>query len=566
MCDYDLQSDFDIKGLCLIDVTAEDDCLIDTPFLDTLSGGELEEDETKGNGRKKLHKSMTWDSSFFSSAAFLEPEEFSSREYVNRSPDSSTMSPSKREHLEADFDEDNGASIQKSNSVSDNAVYKELERKDSRIVSSSKRLEYSNPDKVKQKAAPKKPNKATKDPGKTMKQASARPQTSQACILRINIQLLLLLNMLYHERAVSTPSLRKPLNVLARRASLGAKDFIMEKDAKSPTGRGTTISKTPAMDGSRNILPRTPRSSRSSTLSSSSNSSMDMIKQNNNSDLVNSSSSSYTSTNASKSAAKGKRRTGHSTLSTSLKSPTKLHSSISIASSSSGEWSSEGSLSSPTSNANKRSNVVRVSLGSSSLKGLVTESDAQQVSDLRHTHQPSLGDGDEVTGSVDESESKASDGRTWLLHQAAIKPSGLRPPSPKLAFSNGVRLSRHNRTRSVPSFPAALIGMPKIEEKSTNPSDGSNKASPRALQRSTTIATKAQSASRNPKISPGMSLKLHNKLSQKTSRESYSKAQGIRSAEKPIGSDLPKLVVKVGGKDGSRIKDTKVVPLAVPEY
>ncbi|KAE8681819.1 hypothetical protein F3Y22_tig00111305pilonHSYRG00027 [Hibiscus syriacus] len=523
MCDYDLQSDFDIKGLCLIDVTAEDDCLIDTPFLDTLSGcfdeygklgGELEEDETKGNGRKKLHKSMTWDSSFFSSAAFLEPEEFSSREYVNRSPDSSTMSPSKREHLEADFDEDNGASIQKSNSVSDNAVYKELERKDSRIVSSSKRLEYSNPDKVKQKAAPKKPNKATKDPGKTMKQASARPQTSQACILR----------------------------------------------------RGTTISKTPAMDGSRNILPRTPRSSRSSTLSSSSNSSMDMIKQNNNSDLVNSSSSSYTSTNASKSAAKGKRRTGHSTLSTSLKSPTKLHSSISIASSSSGEWSSEGSLSSPTSNANKRSNVVRVSLGSSSLKGLVTESDAQQVSDLRHTHQPSLGDGDEVTGSVDESESKASDGRTWLLHQAAIKPSGLRPPSPKLAFSNGVRLSRHNRTRSVPSFPAALIGMPKIEEKSTNPSDGSNKASPRALQRSTTIATKAQSASRNPKISPGMSLKLHNKLSQKTSRESYSKAQGIRSAEKPIGSDLPKLVVKVGGKDGSRIKDTKVVPLAVPEY
>ncbi|XP_039036332.1 uncharacterized protein LOC120173134 [Hibiscus syriacus] len=271
---------------------------------------------------------------------------------------------------------------------------------------------------------------------------------------------------------------------------------------------------------------------------------MDTIRQNNDSGLVNSSSSSYTSTNASKSAAKGKSRTGHLVLSTTLKSPTKPHSSKSFASSSPGEWSSEGSLSSPTSTANKRFNVVSAS----------------------HTHQPSLGDGDEVTGSLDESESKASDGSTGFLHPAEIKPSGLRPPSPKFAFSNGVRSSRHNRTRSVPSLPVVLIGMPKIEEKSTIPSGGSNKASPRALQRSTTIATKAQSASRNPKLSSGMSPKLQNKISQKTGRESYSKAQGIRSAEKIFGSDFPKLVVKIGGKDGSRIKDTKVVPLTVPEH
>ncbi|XP_039036333.1 uncharacterized protein LOC120173136 [Hibiscus syriacus] len=70
----------------------------------------------------------------------------------------------------------------------------------------SKKLEYSNHDKGKQKAAPKKPNIATKDPGKTMKQASARPQTSQACILRINIQLLLLLNTLYHMSYITADS------------------------------------------------------------------------------------------------------------------------------------------------------------------------------------------------------------------------------------------------------------------------------------------------------------------------------------------------------------------------
>ncbi|KAK8475818.1 hypothetical protein V6N13_087611 [Hibiscus sabdariffa] len=604
MCDYELPTDFDIQGLSLIDVTAEDDCLIDPPLLDHISGcfdeygkldGELEGDETRENGRLKLHKSMTWDSSFFSSAAFLEPEEFSSQEEANRSRDSLTMldaEASTQEHLEADFDEDIRASTQKSNRESANAVNKELETKDSRNVSSPKKSEYSDQDKVKQKASPKKLNIATKDPGKTMKQSG--------------------------RSAVLASSLHKPPKVLGRRVSWSAKDFIMEKDAKSATERGTTISKTPALDGSRNVVPRT-------TSSRSSLSSMDMIKEINDSGLVNSPSSSYsyTSTHASKSAAKGKGQAGHSTHSTLLKSPTKSHSSKSVASSSYSEWSSESSVSSPTSTANKKSNVVRTSLGSGSRKGLMTDSDAQQLShsQSRHTHHPSLGEGDEVTGSLDESENQVSDGST-RLHPAAIKPSALRPPSPRLAFSNGVspqsprlafsngvspqsprpafsngaspqsprpafsnsngasppsprpafsngvRSSRHIRTRSVPSLPAAAIDMPKIGAKNTNPSSDSNKAppSPRTLQRPTTAATKVQSASRNPKVSPGMSPKLKNKPSQKSGRGTYSKAQGIGSAEKIISSDLPKLVVKLGGKDGSRIKDTKVVPLAVPDY
>lgn len=37
MCDFDLQIDFDIKGLSLIDVTSEDDCLIDSPLRDDIS-------------------------------------------------------------------------------------------------------------------------------------------------------------------------------------------------------------------------------------------------------------------------------------------------------------------------------------------------------------------------------------------------------------------------------------------------------------------------------------------------------------------------------------------------
>ncbi|GMI65829.1 hypothetical protein HRI_000252200 [Hibiscus trionum] len=617
MCDYELPSDFDIQGLSLIDVTVEDDCLIDPPLLDHISDGELEEDETRRNGRRKLHKSMTWDSSFFCSAAFLEPEEFSSREDANRSRDSSTMLDGEaliREHPEADFDEDIRASTQKSNRLSGNAVNKELGTKDSRNVSSPKKSEYPNHDKVKRKAALRKPNIATKDPGKIMKHVSARPQTSKS----------------FGRIAALTSPRHKPPKVVGRRASVSAKDIIMEKDAKSAIDRETTISKAPALDGSKNIVPRTT-SSRSSPLYSPMicNSSIDTIKQND-SGLVNSSSSSYTFTDASKSAAKRKSRLGLSAHSTLLKSPTNPHSSMPVASSSCSEWSSESSLSSPTSTANKKYNVVRGSLGSGSHKGLVTDSGAKQLLDSqsRHTRHPSMGDGDEVTGSLDESESKVSDGSTGLLHPAAIKPSALRPPSPKLAFSNGVsppspklafsngvslpspklgvnppspklafsngvsppspklassnwvsppspkppfsngvRSSRHTRTRSVPSLPAAAIGMPKIGAKSTNPSGDSNKAPPRTLQRPTTgtAATKVQSSSRNPKVSPGMSPKLKNKPSQKTGRGSYSKAQAIGSAEKIVGSDFPKLVVKLGGKDGSRIKDTKVVPLAVPD-
>ncbi|KAE8664158.1 hypothetical protein F3Y22_tig00112852pilonHSYRG00019 [Hibiscus syriacus] len=550
MRDRKLQSDFNIKGLSLIDVSSEDDCLIDSPFIDQFSGcfdeygkldGKLEEDETRGSGRLKLHKSMTWDSSFFCSADFLESEKFSSREYVNRSCDSSTVSVgeiSRREVLKADLNEDRRASIQKSKRMPGNAgsrVKKELETKESRIVSSSK-LVYSNRDKVKQKAAPKK-NTAMKDPGKTWKQSVGRS-------------------------AVSTSSLHKTPKVQGKGASLGAKYIKIEKDAKSVTGRGTTISKTPALDGSRNIVPRTTLSSGSSSLSSSmiSISSMDMIKQNNDSSLVNLSSSGYTTTNASKSAATSKSRAGPSALSTLLKSPIKFHSSMSVASSY-GEWSSESSFASSTSTANKRSKLEKDTLGSDSLKGLVADSDAQQVSDSRShpTRRPSLGNGAEVTGSLDESKRRVSDGST-RLHPAAMKTSsGLRPPSTKLAFSNGVQ-SRHSRTLSVPSPPEAPISMPKTGAKSTNPRGGSNKAPPRTLQQSTSAATKVQSASRNSKLSHGISLKLQNKPSRKTDRGSYSKAQGIGSAEKIGGRGLPRLVV-----NGSRIKDTKVVSLAAPD-
>lgn len=226
-------------------------------------------------------------------------------------------------------------------------------------------------------------------------------------------------------------------------------------------GRGTTtLVKTPKLGGSRNVVPRPTLSSKSSSSSPASckteltascssleslasvssdrinKSSLNMIKQKNDSTRVNPYSPGFTTCSPSKIALKGKSQAGRSKLSTFLKSSTKLSSSISPASSIS-EWSSESSSS--NSAANQKSNAVRPSIGTGSRKGLNTNCDAHQVLDSQNhpTSRCSLGDGAKVTGSLDESVNKVSAG-SQLLHPPSMKPSGLRMPSPKIGFFDGV--------------------------------------------------------------------------------------------------------------------------------
>ncbi|XVF55421.1 hypothetical protein PTKIN_Ptkin06aG0034700 [Pterospermum kingtungense] len=658
MGDSEIRSDFDVKGLSLIDVSSENDCLINSPLSDPINplssekgsgtktvrfamdpdsveislgsfaeSGKLEEppdsseqDKTRKNGKYNLRKSLAWDNAFFTSEGFLEPEELSSmlggkekgeihtlpgiKEDVNKSSDSLTTIDSETltlETLEADLFEDIRASIQKSNIVSKTANSsgkKELKTIDSRTMSSSRKLESTTQDKMKQKAAPKKPNIVVKDSGRTLKQSVAR--TGEL-----------------------TSSLHKPPKGMSRvgpisttptkRVSLGAKNFKMEKDAKSVNGRGTTQVKTPALGGSRNVVPRPTLSSKSSSRSpasskselttscsslescasiSSKKSSLNMIKQKNDSTRRNPSPSGYTTNYPAKIALKGKSQAGHSRLSTSSKSSTKLSSSVSPASSI-GEWSSESSSS--NSAANRRSNVVRVSIDTGSRKRLTTDHDAHQVLDSQNhpSGQCSLGDGVEVTGSLNESVNRVSTGGSQLLHPASMKPSGLRMPSPKIGFFDGVRSSGRTPNGTLLSHPGVPRGLPKpnIGAKSTSPSGSSNNTksgklqpvrsftaiqSPKvdvkqtssaqkarsslSIKKSPNAATKVPSASRNTKSSPGISPKLQNKSSSRTGRESYSKAQGIGSAEKIVGPGLPKQVVGLGAKD-AHIKDIKVFPL-----
>ncbi|KAL4313154.1 hypothetical protein GQ457_01G016800 [Hibiscus cannabinus] len=645
MVDSKKQSDFNIKGLSLslIDVSSEDDCLIGSPLCDPIiplsseKGSETktvrfamdpeiveissgshesheeavkakvpskspEQNKTSKNGKYNLRKSLAWDSAFFTSEGFLEPEELSSmlggnekdqiqtlpgiQEDVNKSYDSLTTLDSETltlESLEADLFEDVRASIQKSNKVPVTA--NSSGKKELKTTEASKKLEFTTQHK---KATPKKPNIGVKDTTKTLKQVLLNMQP-------FNFYLLLLKNDFFPfwlniktVRSVarsgeSTSSLHKPPKVLSsvgpspKRVSLGAKNVRMEKDIKSVTGRGTTVSKTP-LGGARSIVPRPKPSSKSSSCSPASSktelnsscsslescvsvssnrtnkSSLNLIKQKNGSRIV----------------PKSKVQAGSSKLPTFLKSSTKISSSISPASSIS-EWSSESSSS--ISATNQNSNVARASLGSGSRKGPAI-SDAHQVLDSQNhlTGQCSQGDGAEVTGSHNQSGHKISAGCSKL--HAAMKPSGLRMPSPKLGFFDGVRSSGRTPNGSMLSHPGVPSGLPKTGAKSTSPSVSSNKAkigklqpvrtltaiqSPKvdvkqtsstiksrsslSMQKSPMAGTTVPSSSRNLKTSPGISPKLQNKSSPRN---------GIGSAEKVAGR---------GSKDGACIKDTKIVPL-----
>ncbi|KAK8371418.1 hypothetical protein V6Z12_A01G243700 [Gossypium hirsutum] len=639
MVDSEKQSDSNMKGLSLIDVSSEDDSLINSPLADPINlkssekksetktvrfavdpesvemavgsteearkvkepSESSEQEKTSKNGKYNLRKSLAWDSAFFTSEGFLEPEELSSmlggnekgqiqalpgiQEGVNKSYDSLTTLDSETltlESLEADLFEDVRASIQKSNKVSvtaNSSGKKEFKTTDTKTVSSSKKVELPTQDKIKQKATPKKPNVGVKDSGKTVKQVVVHPQISQACTTVRSVA----------RAGESTLSLHKPPKILSgvghtptKRASLGAKTVKMDKDAKTVTGRGTTVLKTPALVGSRNIVPRPKLSSKSSSCSPASSkteltsscsslescasfssnrtnkSSLNLIKHKNGPRIVNPSSGSAISAR-SRIAPKGKIQAGSSKPPTFVKSSTKFSSSISPASSIS-EWSSESSSSISATN---QSSNVRDSLGTGSRKGLTTKRDAHQRLDSQNLPTGSEGDGTEVNGSLDESENKVSAGTSRLLHPGSVKPSGLRMPSPKLGFFDGVRSSGRTPNGSMLSHSGVTSGLPKIGAKSTSPGGNSNKAkigklqpvrsltviqSPKvdvkqtssavksrsslSIQKSPVAATKIPSSLRNLNTSTGMSLKLQSTSSPRTGRESYSKAQGIGSAGK----------------------------------
>ncbi|GMI96538.1 hypothetical protein HRI_003323100 [Hibiscus trionum] len=637
MDDFEMPSDFDFKVLSLIDVSAEDDCLIDSisprssgkgtenrPVRFSLDPGDLEissglfeeareleeppgslqQDKTRKHRKNNLRKNFTWDNAFFASTGFLESEEWCStlggnengeiyrlpgiQEDVNGSFESLLTLEFDSETLtledpEVDLFEDIRASIQKLSKTPNTA-----NPSDKKAFTTQEMSAITNS--LLQKAAPKKPNIGLQDIGKASKQSVTRTGESTSSSLHK------LPKGLSRVGSISTAPIRR------RRLSLGDKCVKMEKYAKSVTGRGITVSKTPALGSSRTIVPRTLSTTSCASPASGTTelinyctllescasilseriekSSLNSIKQKNDFRKVNPS-SDYTISNHYKNILKGKNQAGSSKLSTSLKSSTKLSSGISPASSITVE--SSEPLSS-ISAANQRSNMVKASLGTGFHKGLATNCNAHQDLDSENhpTGQCSAEAGVEVTGALDESIHKVSAETSSPLLPASMKLSSIRLRSTKEGFFDGVRSSGCSPKGNMSSHPGVLSGSPKSGAKGSSPTASSIRAKIGKLQPVRTLsairspsldvtqtsslvrsrpslsnqkpsnaATKVSTAPRNPKSSPRSSPKLQNKSSPRAGRESFSKVQGLGSAE----------TIVVGGKEGARIKDTKIVPI-----
>ncbi|XP_062165691.1 uncharacterized protein LOC133872246 isoform X2 [Alnus glutinosa] len=604
----------------------------------------VEPEVTRKNAKYNLRKSLAWDSAFFTSAGVLEPDELSSiiegvekgekhtlpgiQEEVHRSADSISTLESDcltLESLEGDLFGDVRASIQKSSKVSSAANARSNTGSgvtETQSVVSSKKVDLASRSKIKPKPASIKPHVGLQGPGRMTKQVSACPQVSQS----------------FATRGEPTPSLAKRPKVLfkdrpssttlSKRASISDKHVKMGKDnGSNASGKGAPLSRIPASGGSRNIVPRPAASSKSSslgssaasktqpTISSSIDSSGSASSDNVSKSLLNSTkrkiesrtgqppSFGATCKTPSRTASRNKAESGGSYLSTYLMSVSKLTPSTSPASSIS-EWSSESLSSSST--VKQRSNSSRASLDTTSCQGVSVDSDAPHVLDSQKhcNEQESVRHETQLTGLLGQCVKKASTGTGTLPHPASMRPSGLRLPSPKIGFFDGVKSAGRTPPGSILTHPVVPSGLPKIGAGNVTPSVGKAKIGklqpartpmatrsvkpdpqetslnmkPRSLtplQESSFSAIRGSTASRSAKRCPGISPKVQNSLCPKTGGESHLKTEEIEAEECDIGTcdsdvgiaekssifDVLKDKVNSEAKGSTHVTDMKVTPI-----
>ncbi|XP_057947774.1 uncharacterized protein LOC131143471 isoform X2 [Malania oleifera] len=559
-------------------------------------------------GKCNLRKSLAWDNAFFTSAGVLDPEEFSSMiegvkssekhplpgipEDACKSTDSiSTLESdgSMLESIEADLFEDIRASIQKSSKtsyLSNSSDTPRSGRTETQPTCSSKKVDLASQNRKSSGGIP--------GSEKTVKQASVCRQITQPVAKS-------------RESTSSLPKLPKlsgRVNHISeaqtKRASLGVGRTKVEIDsAKGVTaaGRGAPVTKNPGVTDSRSIAPRVkppstrssslvssttrqPTSSRSSIDSSSSSSSDNISKSPLNSQrkkidfkFVTMLPSGSMSKTPSRIAARHKTQPGSSNLSAFLKSTSKHSSSISPTSSIS-ELSVESSSS--TSTVNQRSNNSNASLENDSpCRANSVDSDASHVSDQKTSDNQIL-DGlqNRVNGLSSQTVKRASAGRGLPACPTSIKPSGLRMPSPKIGFFDGVKPAMRATKEDLQSRSGLPAGLPKITASICSTSGVSNKAklgklqaartvmatgkikhdtqkttlkvkstSPAPVQASSTSSTKFSGALKNVKTYPGISSKAQNDLPPKTRGESYLKdemnsSHGPCTGKHVLDSDL----------------------------
>ncbi|KAG5072586.1 hypothetical protein JHK86_007797 [Glycine max] len=518
------------RRLSIIDVSSADDSLLDgnplshqhsenqehSDMLCTPNSKKFEDAATKlqqwehdppsndssGNGKPKknskcnLRKSLAWDSAFFTSAGVLDPEELTCiiegvekdekhelpaiQEDVYKSCESiSTLASDsltfESVDMEGDLFEDVRASIQKSSKKSCPAA------SNTKVPSSPA---------MKVPPASKNPIAGMQGFGKmTKKNNPIFPQIPQPVATRRES------SILKQSKVPVRSSLSSTLP--SKRDSLGNLHVKSERDkAKQTVGdRVSSVAKASVLGGSRGSVPKPTLPSKSPvgpTVSTRTRSVTSTSSGNNLSDNIGKSSFSYLKRSykptsccsvvktPSRIASRNKAEPEISSLS-SLMSATKLSSSISPASSIS-DWSSSES-SSTTSMAKRVCNSSRSSIDSGSSRKVLLNTDTDQGT---HPQTPlsdsSLLERQEAWHSGIISQKERTAPGAAVLPPASKKASGLRLPSPKIGFFDGVKpLVRTPRGSIVPG------GLPKHGAES--PREGQDKAELGKLQPSRSIVS-----------------------------------------------------------------------------
>ncbi|KAI9086370.1 hypothetical protein K1719_031824 [Acacia pycnantha] len=289
--------------------------------------------------------------------------------------------------------------------------------------------------------------------------------------------------------AKSTPG----LTVSTKRASLGGPHLASERDkTKRVVGSVCSVPKAPTIGGSGGIVTRTTITSKSSsapsvatkTKSTStsfgrnasghiSKSTLNSSKRKVDAGTIKPPASGSAVRTPLKIASRNKTESGNC----SLSGLTKLSSSISPASSIS-DWSSESSSSTCMSKNN--SNGSRTSIDSSSRRKVVSDTGTRQVSSSLNSPSDSSSEGQEsqLIGSVSQCVRPISAGT--VIPSAPTKPSGLRMPSPKIGFFDGMKSSGRTPRGGMQSHSVVPRGLP--HGNSVSSSEGQNKANLGKLQ------------------------------------------------------------------------------------
>ncbi|KAJ8532870.1 hypothetical protein K7X08_015759 [Anisodus acutangulus] len=439
-----------------------------------------EPEKARRKGKVNLRKSLAWDSAFFTDAGVIDAEELSSmikggdkqslpmiEEDVRQSFDSISTLESDNltlEHIEAELFGDIRASIQKVTIPSSGDV---SAKTDNGSNSSAKKVDLASKDRIKPKLASKRISGAQAGIPRSQPKQITGTQRLDKGLKKDRAQVTQSISRTTSGESLSPPKISTKLQPISasKRASLDITRVKTDNDStktSSASVRGAQAAKASTSNKASRVLPKPTMSMKPSSVGTSP--AMKIHATRSSSDSSGSTSSDKTAKSSipvarrkvdskpiaqpsasaklktlSKVALKSKLPSGNSAVSAYLMS-SKINSSISPASSIS-DWSS---ISSSSATINQRSSKLRTSFDTSSCRSF--DSDTSTL-DLKNHLSGQTSDKPEIRGTTLPRESLKQAG-TVSRPASMMKPSGLRMPSPKMGYFDGVKAVRTPNDKS----------------------------------------------------------------------------------------------------------------------